>query len=67
MRAARYELPLALAIIGGDPARFRPYVDLYHRAFAQLGKPAPPIAVHPPGTSLIPTRRRARNTGKATK
>ena len=44
MRAARYELPLALAIIGGDPARFRPYVDLYHRAFAQLGKPALPIA-----------------------
>jgi probable LLM family oxidoreductase len=46
VRAARYELPLALAIIGGDPARFRPYVDLYHRAFAQLGKPALPIAVH---------------------
>src|SRR5262245_2280038 len=49
VRAARYELPLALAIIGGDPERFRPYVDLYHRAFAQLGKPARPIAVHSPG------------------
>jgi probable LLM family oxidoreductase len=49
VRAARYELPLALAIIGGDPARFKPYVDLYHRAFAQLGKPALPIAVHSPG------------------
>jgi probable LLM family oxidoreductase len=49
VRAARYELPLALAIIGGDPARFRPYVDLYHRAFAQLGTPAQPIAVHSPG------------------
>jgi len=49
VRAARCELPLALAIIGGDPARFRPYVDLYHRAFAQLGKPALPIAVHSPG------------------
>src|SRR5262249_38537610 len=49
VRAARYELPLALAIIGGAPARFRPYVDLYHRAFAQLGKPARPIAVHSPG------------------
>jgi probable LLM family oxidoreductase len=49
VRAARYELPLALAIIGGDPARFKPYVDLYHRAFAQLGKPARPIAVHSPG------------------
>jgi len=49
VRAARYEFPLALAIIGGEPARFRPFVDLYHHAFAQLGKPAQPIAVHSPG------------------
>lgn len=49
VRAARYGLPLMLAIIGGDPARFRPYVDLYHRAFAQLGKPVPPVGVHSPG------------------
>jgi alkanesulfonate monooxygenase SsuD/methylene tetrahydromethanopterin reductase-like flavin-dependent oxidoreductase (luciferase family) len=37
VRAARYGFPLALAIIGGDPARFAPYVELYHRALAQLG------------------------------
>jgi len=49
VRAASYDFPLALAIIGGNPARFRPYVDLYHRAFAQLGRPAQPIAVHSPG------------------
>ena len=49
VRAARYDLPLALAIIGGDPKRFRPYVDLYHRAFAQLGRPVQPIGVHSPG------------------
>ena len=49
VRAARYDLPLALAIIGGDPKRFRPYVDLYHRAFAEFGRPAKPIAVHSPG------------------
>jgi len=49
IRAARYDLPLALAIIGGDPKRFRPYVDLYHRAFAQLGRPVQPIGVHSPG------------------
>jgi probable LLM family oxidoreductase len=49
VRAARHELPLMLAIIGGDPKRFRPYVDLYHRAFEQLGKPAQPIGVHSPG------------------
>lgn len=49
VRAARYNLPLMLAIIGGDPQRFRPYVDLYHRAFAQLDKPVPPVGVHSHG------------------
>ncbi|EJL37437.1 putative oxidoreductase, LLM family, partial [Caulobacter sp. AP07] len=49
VRAARYDLPLMLAIIGGDPKRFGPYVDLYHRAFGELGRPARPIGVHSPG------------------
>jgi probable LLM family oxidoreductase len=49
VRAARYGLPLMLAIIGGDPVRFKPYVDLYHRALDQLGKPSLPIGVHSPG------------------
>ena len=49
VRAARYDLPLMLAIIGGEPARFKPYVDLYHRAYVQLGKPLQPIGVHSPG------------------
>ncbi len=49
VRAANYDLPLALAIIGGDPQRFRPFVDLYHRAFAQRGRPAKDIVVHSPG------------------
>ncbi len=49
VRAARYDMPMILAIIGGDPKRFRPYVDLYHRAFAQLDRPVPPIGVHSPG------------------
>src|SRR5208282_2815219 len=49
IRAARYDFPLALAIIGGDPKRFRTYVELYQRAFAQLGRPVKPIAVHSPG------------------
>ncbi len=49
VRAARYDLPLMLAIIGGDPQRFLPYVDLYHRAYAQLGKPAQVIGVHSHG------------------
>jgi alkanesulfonate monooxygenase SsuD/methylene tetrahydromethanopterin reductase-like flavin-dependent oxidoreductase (luciferase family) len=42
-------MPLVLAIIGGDPARFAPYVDLFHRALVQLEKPDLPIAVHSPG------------------
>ena len=49
VRAAQYNLPLMLAIIGGDPKRFTPYADLYRRALNQLGKPELPIGVHSPG------------------
>jgi probable LLM family oxidoreductase len=49
VRAAHYDMPLMLAIIGGDPQRFLPYVDLYHRAFAQFGRPPQPVGVHSPG------------------
>jgi len=49
VRAARYGLPLTLAIIGGSPQRFRPYVDLYLKSLAQFGHPVQPIAVHSPG------------------
>jgi probable LLM family oxidoreductase len=49
VRAARYGFPLTLAIIGGDPRRFAPYVELYHRALAQLGHEPLPVGVHSPG------------------
>ena len=49
VRAVRHDLPMMFAIIGGDPARFKSYVDLYHRATAQLNKPIRPIGVHSPG------------------
>ena len=49
VRAARYGLPLVLAIIGGEPERFAPYVELFHRALAQFGKDDLPVAVHSPG------------------
>ena len=49
VRVVRQDLQLMLAIIGGDPARFVPYVDLYHRAVAQLGRKARPVGVHSPG------------------
>ena len=46
---ARYRFPLTLAIIGGDPGRFVPYVELYHRALAQLGAPKLAVGIHSPG------------------
>jgi probable LLM family oxidoreductase len=49
VRAVRHDLPMMFAIIGGDPARFKPYVDLYQRATTQLGRPVRPIGVHSPG------------------
>jgi len=49
IRAAKYGLPLTLAIIGGSPTRFRPYVDLYLEALEKFGQPLQPIAVHSPG------------------
>lgn len=49
VRVVRQDLQLMLAIIGGDAMRFAPYIDLYHRACAQLEKPVRPIGVHSPG------------------
>ncbi|MFC3084632.1 LLM class flavin-dependent oxidoreductase [Tabrizicola soli] len=49
VRVVRQDLQLMLAIIGGDAARFAPYIDLYQRACAQLGRPQRPVGVHSPG------------------
>lgn len=49
VRTAHYGMPMMLAIIGGDPQRFAPYVDLYHRALDQMGKDRLPVGVHSPG------------------
>jgi alkanesulfonate monooxygenase SsuD/methylene tetrahydromethanopterin reductase-like flavin-dependent oxidoreductase (luciferase family) len=49
VRAAHYDLPLMLAIIGGDPRRFMQFIDLYKRAYAQLGRPVKPIGLHSHG------------------
>ncbi|MFE1852842.1 LLM class flavin-dependent oxidoreductase [Streptomyces sp. NPDC002387] len=46
VRAARYDLPLMLAIIGGRPQRFAGHVELYHRTLEQLGHPERPVAQH---------------------
>ncbi|MEU8301851.1 LLM class flavin-dependent oxidoreductase [Micromonospora sp. NPDC048909] len=46
IRAARYGLPLMLAIIGGHPQRFAGHVDLYHRALEQHGHAPKPVGQH---------------------
>jgi alkanesulfonate monooxygenase SsuD/methylene tetrahydromethanopterin reductase-like flavin-dependent oxidoreductase (luciferase family) len=49
VRAAKYGFPLMLAIIGGSPARFEPYVDLYKHAAAEFGTDSSVIGMHSPG------------------
>jgi len=38
-----------LAIIGGSPARFAPFSQLFHQALERLGRAALPVGVHSPG------------------
>jgi probable LLM family oxidoreductase len=46
VRAARFGLPLMLAVIAGSPERFAPYVELYKRALEQYSQPELPIGLH---------------------
>jgi probable LLM family oxidoreductase len=50
VRAGTSGLPMALAIIGGQPSAFAPFADLYRRALEHAGHPAgTPLAVHAHG------------------
>ncbi|KEO54536.1 LLM class flavin-dependent oxidoreductase [Thioclava pacifica] len=49
VEAAAMQMDLMIAIIGGDSTRFRPHVDLFHRAHAQMGTKPGRIGVHSPG------------------
>ena len=49
VRAARLGMPMALAIIGGDPARFAPFAHLYRNRLEEYGKPELPVSIHSPG------------------
>jgi probable LLM family oxidoreductase len=49
VRAAKYGFPLMLAVIGGSPERFVPYVELYHQAAAEAGTNSDEIGIHSPG------------------
>jgi probable LLM family oxidoreductase len=48
VRAATLGLPLMIAIIGGEPARFAPLAELYREAFRASGTegPAPPLGIN---------------------
>jgi probable LLM family oxidoreductase len=49
IRAARYGFSLMLAIIGGSPARFAPFSELFGKALDSFGRDPLPIGVHSPG------------------
>lgn len=54
IRAAGYELPLMLAIIGGEPRRFAALTDYYRRALVEFGHSRQPVGCHSPG-HIAPT------------
>lgn len=50
IRSVQRGIPMMLAVIGGAPARFRPFVDLYERAQKEFGVETPmPLGMHSPG------------------
>jgi probable LLM family oxidoreductase len=49
IRAARLGLPMALAIIGGNPARFSMFSNLYRESLKEFNKSDLPISIHSPG------------------
>jgi probable LLM family oxidoreductase len=49
IRAARYGFSLMLAIIGGSPARFAPFSQLFQQALERFGRAPLPVGVHSPG------------------
>ncbi len=49
LRSVQVGIPMMLAIIGGDPARFLPFAELYRHTQSELGRDAMPLGVHSPG------------------
>jgi probable LLM family oxidoreductase len=49
-RAGAHGLPMALAIIGGQPARFAPFAEIHRRAAREAGfDPPPPLSINSHG------------------
>jgi probable LLM family oxidoreductase len=62
VRAATLGLPLVVAIIGGQPERFAPLVDLYRRSADAVGQPTDlPVAINTHGF-VAPTTEQAIST-----
>jgi alkanesulfonate monooxygenase SsuD/methylene tetrahydromethanopterin reductase-like flavin-dependent oxidoreductase (luciferase family) len=49
LRTARHGFGLMLAVIGGPPARFAAFSELFREALDRLGQPLRPIGLHSPG------------------
>src|SRR3954451_24712856 len=49
VRAGALGLPMALAIIGGQPERFAPFAELHRRAAEQAGHPPPKLSINAHG------------------
>src|SRR6185369_1711118 len=58
IRTGRLGLPMALAIIGGEPARFKPFAELHAGAAAEVGAPPPALSINSHGF-LAPTSQQA--------
>jgi probable LLM family oxidoreductase len=61
IRTGRLGLPMALAIIGGQPARFKPFADLHAAAAAEAGAPRPALSINSHGF-IAPTSQAAADT-----
>jgi probable LLM family oxidoreductase len=49
VRAGVLGLPMALAIIGGEPERFAPFAELHRRAAEEAGHPTPALSINSHG------------------
>ena len=57
VRAGMLDLPMALAIIGGLPERFTPFVELHRRAAAEAGHEGPRLSINSHGYIAETTQR----------
>ena len=48
-RAGALGIPMALAIIGGEPSRFKPFADLHRRGAKENGKESQPLSINSHG------------------